>query len=440
MKFHRRERMPARVAGRNYGAVMDEPAADPQLWSDFDALCDTGGRLAGSSSEAAALAWAQARLAKIPGGSVRAHPVAYPGWRCHKAELVDARSGQALACTPLLGTAATAALTAEVVDLGLGHADDFARHADTVRGRVVLVQHEYPFAAGHVHRRAKLAMAQAAGAVGFLIAHPERGAGPVSGSSGRNGGPGIPALGIDAEAAEALRHSAGGARPAVRMTIEAVDVDDETRMLVLDLPGRGPDWIVVSAHLDGHPHGESAIDNATGVVVALALARALAPKLADAPRGLRVVLTSAEEWGLAGSRLWLERMDAAERRRMRLDINLDSVGGAAGLTALTSGFAGLDAWVRDISSRMGRSLATHLPLMPNSDHANFAAHGIPALRLIAGFGAPDSHLRLLLTAADTRDKVRPEELDAALRVACALTWEALRLDEAALAGLATKAG
>jgi len=297
------------------------------------------------------------------------------------------------------------------------------------------VRHEYPFAAGHVHRRVKLALAQQAGAAGFLIAHPERGAGPVSGSSGRDGGPGIPALGIDAEAAEALRVSADGTRPSVRMIIDAEDVAAETRMLLLDLPGRGPDWIVVSAHLDGHPHGESAIDNATGVVVALALARALAPRIADCPRGVRLCLTSAEEWGLLGSRLWLDSMEATERRRMRLDINLDSVGGAASLTALTSGFAGLDGWVRATAARSGLSLATHLPLMANSDHANFAAHGIPALRLIAGFGEPDSHLRLLLTAADTRDKVRAEELDAALRVAIAVTWEALRLDEATLHGL-----
>jgi Zn-dependent M28 family amino/carboxypeptidase len=132
-------------------------------------------------------------------------------------------------------------------------------------------------------------------------------------------------------------------------------------------------------------------------------------------------------------------MDPAERRRMRLDINLDSVGGARNFTALTSGFAALDTWVRDTAARARLSLATHLPLMPNSDHANFAAHGIAALRLIAGFGSPDSHLRLLLTAADTRDKVRPEELDAALRVAHALAWEALRLDDGTLRTLAQKA-
>jgi aminopeptidase YwaD len=400
------------------------------MWADFLALCDLGGRLAGTASEAAALDFARQRLAAVPGAKVREEPVSYPGWRCRAAQLTDARTGVALPCTPLLGTASAAGVVAEVLDLGLGRRDDFARHANRIRGRIVLVRHEYPFAPGHVHRRVKLAWAQEMEAVGFLIAHPERGVGPVSGSSGRNGGFGIPALGIGAEAADALRPLPDGTLPTVRMIVDAEDHPASTRTLVADLPGRGGDWVVVSAHIDGHPLGESAIDNATGVAVALALARRIAPHVSECPRGLRICLFSAEEWGLLGSRLWLERMDAAARRAMLLNINLDSVGGASGLTALTSGFARLDAWVKETA-------ATHLPLMANSDHANFAAHGIPALRLIAGFGAPDSNLRLLLTAADTRDKVRPAELDAALALATALTWQALTDPAATLAGLAS---
>jgi aminopeptidase YwaD len=224
------------------------------------------------------------------------------------------------------------------------------------------------------------------------------------------------------------------------MVIEADDYPARTRMLIADLPGRGPDWVVVSAHIDGHPHGESAMDNATGVAVALSLARLLAPQVSECPRGLRICLFSAEEWALAGSRVWLERMDEAARRSMVININLDAVGGAHGLTALTSGFERLDAWVKATAARADLPIATHLPLMANSDHANFAAHGIPAVRLIAGFNAPDSNLRLVLTAADTRDKVQPGELDAALRIATALTWQALTAADATLSGLAAGRG
>src|SRR5258707_11338498 len=401
------------------------PSSDPLMWADFQALCDLGGRLAGSDGEAAALAFAQSRLAAVPGAKVREHPIEYPGWRCRTAQLTSAMTGMSFPCMPLLGTAPASGLVAEVLDLGLGRPEDFERHANRIRDRIVMVRHEYPFTSAHVHRRAKLTLAQEMGAAAFLIAYPEVGVGPVSGSTGRNGGAGIPALGIGAEAADAFRALPDGALPAARMVIEADDDPARTRILVADVAGRGPDWVVVSAHIDGHPHGESAMDNATGVAVALSLARVLAPQVSECPRGLRICLFSAEEGALIGSRIWLEQMDEAARRSMVINVNLDSVGGAYGLTALTSGFERLDAWVQATAARADLPVPTLLPLFANSDHANFAAHGIPAVRLIAGFNAPESNLRFVLTAADTRDKVRAGELDAALRVATTLTWQAL---------------
>jgi aminopeptidase YwaD len=408
------------------------------MWADFQSLCDVGGRLAGSASEAAALAFARQRLAVVPNAKVRDDSVEYPGWRCRTAQLTNAMTGLSLQCTPLLGAASAVGLVAEVLDLGLGRTEDFEGHANRIRGRIVMVRHEYPFAAGHVHRRVKLGLAEQMGAVGFLIAHPEPGVGAVSGSSGRNGGTGIPALGIGVEVAKMFQRLPDGTLPAARIVIDGDDHPARTHMLIADLPGRGPNWVVVSAHIDGHSHGESAMDNATGVAVALGLARLLAAHVSGCPRGLRVCLFSAEEWGLIGSRIWLEQMDTAARRSMLININLDTVGGALGLTALTSGFERLDTWVKDTAARAGLPIATHLPLMANSDHANFAARGIPAVRLLTGFNAPNSNLRLLLTAADTRDKVRPEELDHALRLATALTWQALVADDATLSSLAAR--
>src|SRR6516165_11795463 len=274
------------------GHLLSPPVSlsDPLMWADFQALCDLGGRVAGSASEAAALAFARQRLAAVPGAKVRDDPVDYPGWRCQTAQLTTATTGVSFPCTPLLGTASAAGIVAEVLDLGLGRREDFERHADRIRGRIVMVRHEYPFTSAHVHRRVKLSLAQQMGAVGFLIAHPDRGVGAVSGSSGRNGGAGIPALGIGVEAADALRRLPDGTLPAARMVIDGDDHPAHTHVLVADLPGRGPDWVVVSAHIDGHQHGESAMDNASGVAVALGLARLLAPHVAECPRGLRLCL------------------------------------------------------------------------------------------------------------------------------------------------------
>src|SRR5262249_58628265 len=91
--------------------------------------CDLGGRVAGSASEAAALAFARERLAAVPGARVRDDPVDYPGWRCRTAQLVSAMTGVAFPCTPLLGTASAAGGEAGVLGLRLGRGGGFERHA-----------------------------------------------------------------------------------------------------------------------------------------------------------------------------------------------------------------------------------------------------------------------------------------------------------------------
>src|SRR6516225_2606398 len=91
----------------------------------------------------------------------------------------------------------------------------------------------------------------------------------------------------------------------------------------------------------------------------------------------------------------------------------------------------------DLRLRTSRCLGQrHRRARPPADRDSLAAHGIPAVRLLAGFNAPDSNLRLLLTAADTRDKVHPHELDQALRLASTLTWQALAATDATLSSLA----
>jgi Zn-dependent M28 family amino/carboxypeptidase len=68
-------------------------------------------------------------------------------------------------------------------------------------------------------------------------------------------------------------------------------------------------------------------------------------------------------------------------------------------------------------------------MMSNSDHYNFARHGIPALRLVAGFGRPESNIRYILTREDTRNKVDEAQLRAAARVATTLVWHALTMSD-----------
>ncbi|SEJ49323.1 MULTISPECIES: M28 family peptidase [unclassified Variovorax] len=406
--------------------------ADPTLMEDFQAICGFGGRLAGTPAEARAQDWALERMRATDGRATRVE-VPYDGWSCELSalELLDG-SGQVsavLRCQALLRSANSpdGGLEGEVLDLGEGRSEDFARAGERLHGRIALVRHEYPFSSGHLHRRRKYDMAVQAGAIGFLIANPLPGGGPLSGSSGRPvNGFGIPAAYIGDADRNAIAQAGAYGPVHVRIRIKGEErLDSRAAITVLDIPGRSGQRVVLSAHLDGHDLGASALDNASGVAVVLAAARALTPRISQADHGLRVCLFSAEEWALAGSARYLGGMDPSERATLALNINLDTVAGDDRLTALISDYPELAALIAEASAYSGVPVDCHLPLMPNSDHASFAHHGIPALRLVAGFERPESRVRHILSADDQPGVVREDELRRALRFTVAMSWHAL---------------
>ena len=405
-------------------------AADPELWRDFNDICDTGGRLAGTESEKKAFALLRERVkAASPANAGRSIPVAYGGWKAKKASLRLA-DGAMAKCHPLVRSIATPkdGLTAEVIDIGRGTPEEFAEHAAEIKGRIVLARHELMFAAGTIHRRRKYDMARANGAVGFLIAGPLPGH-VVTGSSGRMGGDGIPGLGITPEVAARLARTATG-WPTVTMTVETEESPAETETLMYEFPGTTDEWVVLSAHVDGHDLAESAMDNGTGLASVLAVTRALSPHVAQYRRGLRVMFFSVEEWALTGSAQYVEALSAGERAKIALNVNLDSVAGSPNIAALTSGYGGVEPFLLGVAAANGQSVRTVRPLMTNSDHANFAAGGIPAIRLVAGFDDPNAHLHKVLTPADTRDKVAQSELRQATLLTAAFVAAACNADPA----------
>ena len=220
----------------------------------------------------------------------------------------------------------------------------------------------------------------------------------------------------------------GGEPSPVRLMIEADIAPRETANLVLDLPGKNPEWVVLSAHIDGHHLAESAMDNATGLAAALAIAAAMAPHAHQLPRGLRVALFTVEEWALTGSQVYVDGLGEKERAAIALNLNLDTLAGSPNLTALTSEFPKLEAWLTARAEAHGFALGTHSPMMANSDHYNFARHGIPATRLVAGFNEPQSEIRHVLTPGDTRDRVNADDLRRATALAAALTLDACRAE------------
>jgi Zn-dependent M28 family amino/carboxypeptidase len=392
--------------------------ASSRIADDFATLCSFGGRFAGTESEARAREWLVGRVAHAIGTPPRRDVVPYRGWTRGPARIV-LPSGAELPALGLVRTVATPSqgLTARLVDLGRGTPEDTARAGDAVRGSIVLVRHEFMVGTGHMHRRRKYDMARAAGAAGFIIAFHEPGGLMVTGSSG-DGGPGhIPSVGISRESGAALAALAG---QTITLHSAGEFRDAQAENLLARVAGRGAERVMLSAHYDGHDPATSAIDNASGVIAAIAAAEALRDFIPALPRGLELGLFTVEEWALIGSRLHLEAMAPVERDAIAFNVNLDSIAGGSGLTAITGGFPGVAEFVTGTMAKVGLPVGIYHSFMANSDHANFVRQGIPALRLCAGFDQPNSHLRFLLTAADTADKVRPDELKLAATVAATL--------------------
>ncbi|MCX8997941.1 M28 family peptidase [Rhizobiaceae bacterium BDR2-2] len=403
---------------------MSASSSASRVMRDLYALCDCGGRLSGTPGEALAAAFIMEAGAAAAGVPPIVHTVDYAGWEPLAARLFMA-DGEAVPCHPLVRTVPTPAggLDAEVIDLGRGTEEEFEAHRAEIPGRIVLVRHELMFAPGTIHRRVKYERARAAGAIGFLISGPSAGS-LVAGSSGREAGEGIPAAGISPETAARLRRRSGG-YPRVRLAIETREMPAQTRNIFFDMPGETEEWVVLSAHYDGHSLAESAMDNASGVAIALETARRLRAGGKPARRGLRLAFFSIEEWALTGSALYVAGLDEAERAAIALNVNIDSVGFDHTLTALVSGYAALEPFLLGIAERENIGLRTYRPFQRNSDHANFAAAGIPAFRLVGGFDDANAPARHVLTAFDTRDRLDPAHMEKAAGLVTSIVAAAL---------------
>ena len=201
--------------------IVEAAVSGGALMPDFAAICDTGGRFAGSASEAAACDYLARRLRELTGVEPRRAVVDDLGWTRGPATIERCNgTGGTFTCVSLVRSPATppAGLEAMLIDLGRGAETDFRAHAAEIPGSIVMVQHEYMFAAGTIHRRRKYQWAMEHGAAGFLIACHLPGDLPVTGSSGATAERGIPAAGISAATAAAL--SVGG-RARLRLHVAA---------------------------------------------------------------------------------------------------------------------------------------------------------------------------------------------------------------------------
>jgi Zn-dependent M28 family amino/carboxypeptidase len=211
--------------------------------------------------------------------------------------------------------------------------------------------------------------AERAGAAAVLVVDQEET--PVAASL-QLPGTRIPVVGVGASAGDGLE----GRRATV-----TVDADSGRRETANVLAESRPDdarrVVMAGGHFDSVTAGPGLNDNGSGVAALLYVADRVAER--DLP--LRFAFWGAEEIGLVGSRRYVRRLDAAERRRIAAYINLDMVGSPGAEHEVYDGAPRIAAALRrgGLGPRTGE-----VTLDDNSDHAPFEDAGIAVGGIFTG--------------------------------------------------------
>ena len=378
-----------------------DAVSQEQLYAHARVLAgDVGSRLAHREPFRRAAEYARDRLTEL-GYQVELQEFSFPHWEDLGSQLRLDAEGRSLRAFAMRDSPDLDA-TAELVDVGLARPSDLGERR--LDGKIALARR------GELTFRAKAEAVKAAGAIGLVIYNSERG--PLLGRLGA--GADLPTVGITAEDGAALTRQLAGGPVAARIVARSVAEDRGS----LNVIAHGGDpaasgRVLVGAHLDSVEAGPGANDNASGSAAVLELARVFAGR--PERERLSFALFGAEEWGLWGSRRYVERIGDAGARRMRAMVNLDMVAvgdrfeiGAAGERSRDLQRRGLDA-----AAALGYQ-ANPVDAGGGSDHASFGAAGVPAL-MIHWREDPNYH-----QPTDTVDKLDPEKLAASTRTVARL--------------------
>ncbi len=168
----------------------------------------------------------------------------------------------------------------------------------------------------------------------------------------------------------------------MNITIKARTFPDASQNVLGEVAGtaRPEQVIVVSSHHDTVRDVVGADDNASGVVCVLELARLFAGS--KPRRTLRFVTYGVEERLSVGAYLYMRSLRPAERKRLVLALNADSIAGHVGTDmAYVSGGPRLEKLVRDCWARRQHQVEIKRELSPYSDHFPLNICGVPSVWL-----------------------------------------------------------
>lgn len=390
-----------------------------------------GPRLSGSPQAAAAIDYVAEQMREL-GFEVRLEPVTVPHWVRGREEAALVRyprqvqgTVQKIVVTALGNTVATPdeGITASV--LVVDSFEEFERlPPDQVKGKIVLFNYpfddlaaregrwEQAYRSAVQYRTKGPARAASKGAVAVLVRSVGSGGfrlvhtGVTTYSEGI---PQIPAGAVTAEDADLISGLAKQGPVEIHLVLTPQNLaPTQSYNVVADLKGAElpQQVVIVSAHLDSWDLGTGALDNATGVGIAMDVVRIIREVCPHPKRTIRFVGWMNEENGGAGGRSYAED-HASELNNHVAAIEIDYGDGRP----LGLNVAGTDERLRPISGVLEIIAdpiggVMKVSSSPGADLRAINQKGVPA---IAPLQDARHYFNYWHTTADTFDKVRIDE-------------------------------
>jgi Zn-dependent M28 family amino/carboxypeptidase len=275
----------------------------------------------------------------------------------------------------------------EVINLGTGSPEEFeAINLKEVKGKIVLCSSATSPKGKRVHRRTKYGYAVKYGAVGFIFMNHNPGQLIPTGSlrpSYRMGGE-IPGIGISLETGSLMLRLAKDKPLRVKLTDKSQVVPNSiSANIVAELSGKTDEWIVVGGHYDGHDIAQGAMDNLSGTVTTMELARILKPYEGKFKRGIRFICFACEEIGVTGSTCYVaDHLD--DMNKIAVMVNLE-LGGLANKDGMKhAAFTvyqppEMIQWIEDFLMDVAYPTSVYMGMSAASDHWPFVMQGVPAI-------------------------------------------------------------
>ena len=431
--------------------IRDAAMTSDYAWERTADMTDLiGPRLSGSAGAAVAVNQVADAMRKL-GAKVTLQPVKVPHWvrGVETGELVDYKGRpdgitQRVVLTALGGSGATPneGLVAPVIVVS--SFDELKARAAEVKGRIVLFDVPFDqhmadrglagpaYGQGSNFRTNGPRMAAEMGAAAALV-RSVGGANyrlPHTGNTALQDGARIPAAAVSVEDAMLMRRLAGRGPLRMRLVLTPKILPDaDSFNVIADFPGTDkPDEVViVSGHLDSWDLATGAHDDAAGVASAMAVFDVL-KKLDYRPRRtIRLIAWMNEENGTRGARTYLEAQQANAGSHVGAIESDNGVGRPFGMrasvpAASTRLFAPLQAALLPI----GAAVFQRQDALSTGDLSGLERAGVPSFAPLVDTSAYFDYHH---TAADTLDKVDPDNLRRNVAVMTATAWFLANVEE-----------